>query len=72
MPGTPGPGYALVVLVEPGGWATELGVAVALVERTAPDVAVVDVNLPGADGVELIRRLAGPPRTSRRRADHAQ
>jgi DNA-binding NarL/FixJ family response regulator len=31
--------------------------ALVVVERTAPDVAVVDINLPGVDGIELIRRL---------------
>ena len=44
-----------IVVVGEAGSAEE---AVALVERTAPDVAVVDLNLPGVDGVELIRRLA--------------
>jgi DNA-binding NarL/FixJ family response regulator len=31
--------------------------ALALVERLAPDVALVDLNLPGTGGIELIRRL---------------
>ncbi|TDD28223.1 response regulator transcription factor [Kribbella turkmenica] len=31
--------------------------AVELVERLAPDVVVVDLNLPGMGGVEVIRRL---------------
>ena len=44
-----------IAVVGEAGSAEE---AVALVERTAPDVAVVDLNLPGVDGVELIRRLA--------------
>jgi DNA-binding NarL/FixJ family response regulator len=50
-----------ITVVGEAGSAEE---AVALVERTAPDVAVVDRNLPGVDGVELIRRR--PPRASRR------
>lgn len=32
--------------------------ALAEVERTAPDVVIVDLNLPDFDGVELIRRIA--------------
>ncbi len=31
--------------------------AIELVERTAPDVAVVDLNMPGMSGVEVARRL---------------
>jgi DNA-binding NarL/FixJ family response regulator len=34
------------------GWA-----AIELVERLAPDVAVVDLNMPGMSGVEVTRRL---------------
>ncbi|ONI75690.1 DNA-binding response regulator [Kribbella sp. ALI-6-A] len=39
--------------------------AVGLVERLAPDVVVVDLNLPGLSGIELIRRLgATAPRVA--------
>ena len=31
--------------------------ALALVEKTAPDVAVVDISMPGLDGLEVISRL---------------
>ncbi len=31
--------------------------AIALVEQTAPDVAVVDISMPGLDGLEVISRL---------------
>ena len=31
--------------------------AIELVERTAPDVAVIDLNMPGMSGVEVTRRL---------------
>jgi DNA-binding NarL/FixJ family response regulator len=44
-----------IVVVGEAGSAEE---ALELVEQTAPDVAVVDLNLPGVDGVELIRRLS--------------
>ncbi len=44
-----------IAVVGEAGTAEE---ALELVERTAPDVAVVDLNLPGVDGVELIGRLA--------------
>ncbi len=40
------------------GEAGTVAEAVALVESTAPDVAVVDLDLPGASGIELIRRIA--------------
>lgn len=40
------------------GEAGTVAEAVALVESTAPDVAVVDLDLPGANGIELIRRIA--------------
>ncbi len=31
--------------------------AIALVEQTAPDIAVVDISMPGLDGLEVISRL---------------
>jgi DNA-binding NarL/FixJ family response regulator len=33
--------------------------ALRLVERLAPDVVVMDLNMPGLSGIEAIRRLAG-------------
>lgn len=47
------------------GEAGTAGEARALVEDTAPDVAVVDLNLPGEGGVALIRDLvAAAPRVA--------
>lgn len=40
------------------GEAGTVAEAMALVESTAPDVVVVDLDLPGANGIELIRRIA--------------
>ena len=59
-----------IAVVGEAGSAEE---AVALVETTAPDVAVVDLNLPGMDGVELIRQARrGRPARRDARPDHAQ
>jgi DNA-binding NarL/FixJ family response regulator len=43
--------------VEVVGQAANGPEAIELVERTAPDVAVVDLNMPGMSGVEVTRRL---------------
>lgn len=43
--------------VEVVGEASNGPMAIELVERTAPDVAVVDLNMPGMSGVEVTRRL---------------
>jgi DNA-binding NarL/FixJ family response regulator len=43
--------------VEVVGDAANGPAAIELVERTAPDVAVVDLNMPGMSGVEVTRRL---------------
>jgi DNA-binding NarL/FixJ family response regulator len=43
--------------VEVVGQASNGQAAVDLVEQTAPDVAVVDLNMPGMSGVEVTRRL---------------
>jgi DNA-binding NarL/FixJ family response regulator len=39
------------------GQASNGQAAVELVEQTAPDVAVIDLNMPGMSGVEVTRRL---------------
>ena len=43
--------------VEVVGQAANGVAAIELVERSAPDVAVVDLNMPGMSGVEVTRRL---------------
>jgi DNA-binding NarL/FixJ family response regulator len=43
--------------VEVVGEASNGLAAVELVERTAPDVAVIDLNMPGMSGIEVTRRL---------------
>src|ERR671915_971503 len=43
--------------VEVVGQASNGPAAIELVEQTAPDVAVVDLNMPGMSGVEVTRRL---------------
>jgi CheY-like chemotaxis protein len=36
----------------------------AMIRAELPDLAVVDINLPGIDGIELCRRLKADPATS--------
>jgi DNA-binding NarL/FixJ family response regulator len=43
--------------VEVVGQAANGPAAIELVEQTAPDVAVIDLNMPGMSGVEVARRL---------------
>jgi DNA-binding NarL/FixJ family response regulator len=43
--------------VEVVGEASNGSAAIELVEQTAPDVAVVDLNMPGMSGVDVTRRL---------------
>jgi DNA-binding NarL/FixJ family response regulator len=43
--------------IEVVGQASNGPTAIDLVEQTAPDVAVVDLNMPGMSGVEVTRRL---------------
>src|SRR5437764_11958537 len=49
------------VEVEEAGDAQQAEAAIA---RRPPDVAVLDVHMPGRDGIELCHELKGDPRTS--------
>ena len=46
--------------IEVVGQAVDGPTAVATAERLRPDVLLVDIRMPGFDGVEVTRRLAGP------------
>lgn len=38
--------------------------AVALVRRHRPDLALLDIRMPGMDGIDVVRRIAADPETS--------
>lgn len=51
--------------IEVVGEASDGDEAVAVVDRTVPDVAIVDIEMPGVDGIEVTRRIkAAHPRVS--------
>ena len=47
------------------GSAADGGEAVALADRTAPDVVLMDVGMPQVDGIEATRRISAAHPTSR-------
>ena len=57
-------GLVMILGAQPGievvGEAADGLAALDLATRLRPDVLLVDIRMPGLDGVEVTRRLAGP------------
>ena len=48
--------------VEVVGEAGDVGSAVEVLDRERPDLCLLDVQMPGGDGFDVLRRAASPPR----------
>lgn len=57
-------GLVMILDAQPGievvGSAADGDLAVALARELRPDVCLLDIRMPGTDGIEATRRLAGP------------
>ena len=64
-------GFAMVIGSQPDiqvvGQAGDGAQAVSLAESLHPDVVLMDVRMPGMDGLEATSRLSAPPETRRAR-----